>query len=621
MIAWFTKNTVAANLLAIAIIAAGLYPVMKDSLPVEFFPSSDPDVISVTVPYRGSTPVEVEEAVVVRVEEEVQDLEGIRKITSSANEGSGTVRIEVDDGYDPRTILEDVKNRVGAINTFPVETENPRISLAQRTFAAITITLSGDIPEKSLRELGELVREEVLAIEGVTQVELTGIRPYEIGIEVRQEILEEYNLTFADISNAIQRSSLDLAAGSIKTDVSEILLRTKGQAYTGEDFENIVIKSDSQGSVLRIKDVAVVNDAFSEEPSYTTYDGKPAVFVAVSSVGKQNILTIAGKVKDYIEERKASLPSGVSIDYWRDQSRVVDARLSTLLSSAVSGGLLVFTILTLFLRPSLAIWVCFGIPISFLGAIAVMPWLDVTVNIISLFGFILVLGIVVDDAIVTGESIFTRLQQGMPPQEAAIQGTKDVAAPVTFGVLTTMVAFLPLFLMSAGRGPIWQQIPLIIIPVLAFSLVESKLILPAHLSHVKVGQDRTKMNAFLRAQRWIADGLQLIVKKYYQPFLRVCLKNRYITVSIFIFAALLMFGMFTGGKYLRFVFFPRVETEYPSISITMPLGTASEITEGHVLRFQEAAAELQEKYTDPDSGKQLIKAITTVVGATRAGRG
>lgn len=621
MIAWFTKNSVAANLLAFGLIAAGLYPVMTDSIPVEFFPSSDPEVVSVTVPYRGSTPVEVEEAVVVRIEEAVQDLEGIRKITSTANEGSGTVRIEVLDDYDPRRILEDVKNRVNTINTFPTETENPQISLAQRTFPSITITLSGDISERALRVLGERVREEVLAIDGITQVSLTGVRPYEIGIELRQEILEEYGLSFADVSNAIQRSSLDLAAGSIKTEVSEILLRTKGQAYDRADFENIVIRSDSQGTVLRVKDVAVVRDGFSENPSYTTFNGKPAVFIQVASVGRQNILTIAEKVKTYAEERVLTMPSGVTMDTWQDRSRVVDARLTTLLSSAVSGGLLVFTILTLFLRPSLAIWVCFGIPISFLGALALMPWLDATINIISLFGFILVLGIVVDDAIVTGESIFTRIQEGMDPEQAAIVGTKDVAAPVTFGVLTTMVAFLPLFLMSAGRGPIWAQIPLIIIPVLAFSLVESKLILPAHLKHVRVGHDRSKMNFLMRLQRAIADGLERFVRKVYQPFLKVCLKNRYITMSVFIFLAMCMFGVFSGGKYLRFVFFPRVETEYPSVSIAMPLGTAPEITQAHVESFEEEAMKLQEKYTDPESGKQLIQVVSSSVGATRPGRG
>ena len=621
MIAWFTKNSVAANLLAIALIGAGLYPVITDSIPVEFFPSSDPDVISVQVPYRGSTPVEVEEAVVVRIEEAVQDLEGIRKITSTANEGSGTVRVEVLDGYEPRRILEDVKNRVNTINTFPVETENPQISLAQRTFPSITVALSGDVSERSLRELGERIREEVLAIDGISQVNLTGVRPYEIGIELRQEVLEEYGLRFADVSNAIQRSSLDLAAGSIKTDVSEILLRTKGQAYTREDFEEIIIRSDSQGSIIRVGDVAIVDDGFSENPSYTKYEGKPAVFIQVASVGRQNILTIAEKVKDYIEVRAPSMPAGVTMDYWQDRSRVVDARLNTLLSSAITGGLLVFTILTLFLRPTLAIWVCFGIPIGFLGALAMMPWLDATINIISLFGFILVLGIVVDDAIVTGESIFTRLQRGMDPEQAAIVGTKDVAAPVTFGVLTTMVAFLPLFLMSAGRGPIWAQIPLIVIPVLAFSLVESKLILPAHLKHVKVGQDRSKMNILLRVQRMIADGLERFVKKVYQPFLKVCLKNRYITASVFIFLAMMVFGLFSGGKYLRFVFFPRVETEYPSVSIAMPLGTAPEITQKHVESFEAAALALQEKYTDPDTGKQLIQVVSSTVGATRPGRG
>ena len=620
MIAWFTKNSIAANLLAAAIIGMGLYPVFTNQIPVEFFPSTDPDVISVRVPYRGSTPVEVETAVVIRVEEAVQDLEGIQKITSTANEGSGTVRIEVQKGYEPRLLLEDVKNRVNTINTFPVETENPQISLAQRTFPSIGVAIYGDLNEAALRRLAERVREDLLATDEITQAQVSGTRPYEISIEVEQETLEEYGLSFGDIAGSIRSSSLDLAAGSIKTDTSEILLRTKGQAYEGTEFADIVIRSDANGSVLRVGDVARVSDGFEETPSSVNFNGEPAIFVDVTVIGKQSILRAAESVREYVASQKMSMPPGVTIEYWQDRSRVVDARLNTLLNSAATGIILVFAVLTLFLRPALALWVCFGIPLSFMGAIALMPYTDTTINIISLFGFILVLGIVVDDAIVTGESIFSRIQSGMPPEEAAVVGTKDVATPVTLGVLTTMVAFIPLTMMEAGRGPIFAQITIIVIPVLLFSLVESKLILPAHLKHLSVGHDRSKMNPLMRAQRAVADGLERFVEKVYKPFLALCMRHRYTTMGVFVFIAFIVFGMLASGK-LRSVFFPRIDTEYPSVSLVMPLGTAPEITARHVDRMEQAAIKLREEYTDPDTGESIVEVISSVVGATRPGRG
>ncbi|HIL72445.1 MAG TPA: efflux RND transporter permease subunit, partial [Verrucomicrobia bacterium] len=436
MIAWFARNGVASNLLMIGIVVAGVSSLMQ-RISTEVFPDFELDIVNITVPYRGSTPFESEEGVVIRIEEAIQDLEGIKHIRSTAAEGAGSVAIEIEKGYEPRELLDDIKNRVDAINTFPVDTEKPIISLAKRTSPVITVVLSADMNERNLRELGEMVRNEISSLPTVTQVSLKAVRPYEIAIEVSEQNLRQYGLTLEAVAQAVSRSSIDLPAGVIKTKAGEILLRTKGQAYVQKDFEEIVLISRPDGTRLTIGDIADVIDGFDETPLYAEFNGESCVLIDVSRVGDQNAIDLAEDVKIYLDERQSSLPEGVTLTYWNDRSRIVRARLHTLTSSALQGGFLVFLVLTLFLRFSLALWVCLGIPVAFMGSIFLMPYLGVTINIFSLFGFILVLGIVVDDAIVTGENIYTHLQHGEDSTHACIQGTHEVAVPVVFGILTT----------------------------------------------------------------------------------------------------------------------------------------------------------------------------------------
>ena len=644
VIAWFCRNGVAANLLMAAILGLGgallmaSFPVKQSenpgfynlqqsfasflgAVPTEVFPDFELDVVEIGVEYRGATPAEVEESIVVKVEEAIQDLEGIKQISSSSAEGAGAVTVEIEKGYKVRDMLDDIKNRVDAINTFPDLAEKPIVRVAQRSSAVITVVLSGNMDERSLRSLGELTRDEIANLPKVTQVSLGAVRPYEIAIEIAEETLQRYGLTLAQVSRAVTQSSIDLPAGAIKTTAGEILLRTKGQAYVQEDFEQIVLLTREDGTRLTLGEIADIKDGFQEEPLFATFNNKPCVLINVARVGDQNAIELAEIVKSYMDEKRSSLPSGVEIDYWNDRSRIVAGRLDTLLNSAWWGMWLVILVLTLFLRPSVAFWVFLGIPISFAGAIALMPLIGVTFNIFSLFAFILVLGIVVDDAIVTGENVFTHLQNEEDGTDAAIKGTQEVAVPVVFGVLTTVVAFVPLLMIEGTRGKIFAQISLVIIPVLLFSLVESKLILPAHLKHLSTGRkDPKDLNILSRFQRLFADGLEAFVLKIYRPTLRLASDNRYLTLTLFLGTAAIIFALVSSTR-VRFTYFPRIESETATATLTMPLGAPSEITQKHIERIRAAAEQLQKKYTDDDGNSAIlnIMAVSGGQGQTRGG--
>jgi len=605
MIAWFTRNGVAANLLMMLIFFLGYTAVRQ--VPLEVFPSTTIDIVTVRMAYRGATPEEVEEGVAIRIEEAIYDLEGIKEIATECFEGRARLNIEIETGYNPRDILDDIKNRIDAITTFPNETELPIISLQKRLSRTISVVLAGDVTERQLRELGEEVRDDIASLPGITQVTLGGSRRYEISIEVSEDALRRYNLTFDEVVRAVRASSLDLPAGSIKTRGGDVLVRTKGQAYGQEDFEKVVVRAFANGTDLRLRDVATVNDGFEETPMYSRFNGQRAVNIDVHRIGNQNAIKVSDTVRDYVEAKAEVLPAGMELSFWRDRSTAIRNRLGTLQESAIFGGLLVFCTLVLFLRFSLACWVCLGIPISFMGALAVLPYIDVSINLISCFAFIMVLGIVVDDAIVVGENIFTHLQNSDDPLQAAIAGTREVAVPVTFGILTTVAAFVPLTMLPGGMGKIFFMIPAIVIPVLIFSLIESKLILPAHLKHLKAGRSDWKdMNLFQKSQSFFSRGLEKMVKNVYQPFLEIVLRNRYIALAVFVGLLMVYIGILRSGG-VQWVGFPRVPSEYATASLVMPIGTPVEVTKQHMDRIEAAAISLQEKYIDPSTGVSIIE--------------
>ncbi len=614
MIEWFARNGVAANLLMVVIFFLGIWS-LTSRIPLEVFPEIEREVVNIEMRYRGATPIEIEESIVIRIEEAIEDLQEIKRIISSANEGIARIRVELESGTDPRPTLDDIKNRVDAINTFPDDVERPTFSVQQFRREVISIAVSGDLPERELRELGERVREDLIALPEITQVDLTAVRPYEISIEISEHDLDRYQLTFDAVVNAIKRSSVDLPAGSIKTGSGEILLRTKGQAYVQSEFEKIVVLRRPDGTRVTVGDIATVHDGFEEEPLYALLNGQPAVLLEVYRIGDQSAIEIGKVVKQYVSDNQSAMPEGVRLDYWRDRSRIVQLRLNTLLKSALQGGLLIFLLLALFLRFSVAVWVCIGIPISFMGALIVMPEVGVTINLISLFAFILVLGIVVDDAIVTGENIYTHLKRSQDATMAAIRGTHEVAVPVTFGVLTTVAAFIPLLLIEGRRGPLFAQIPAIVIPVLLFSLVESKLILPAHMKHIKVGRGKEHLNWLQRVQRRVADGLESVIKSVYQPVLTKALERRFLTFTIFVGVAFIISSVVISGRY-GYTFFPRIESETARVTLVMPEGTPVTETTRHIQKLASAARQLQQKYSDPGTGEQVIRQILLSIGWT-----
>ncbi len=617
MIAWFARNHVAANLLMVTLLLLGLMS-LQLRIPLEIFPTFGADTISVSVSLRGSTPEEAEQSVAIRIEEAIQDLEGIEKISSRSREGSSSVTVEVDSGYEARELLNDIKSRVDAINTFPVEAEKPVISLAIRTREVISVSVSGDLSEREIRQQAEKVRDDLLQIPGVTQLELDDVRDYEIAIEVSQDRLRQYNLRLAQVAEAINASSLDLSAGNVKTKGGEVLIRLKGQAYDRPQFENIVVATQRDGSIVRVGDIATVKDAFTEDPMNTRFNGRPAAMIEVYRVGDQSAIDVADKVKAYISTQQSSLPLGMELNTWRDRSEIVKARLQTLASSALQGGILVLGLLTLFLRPSVAIWVFVGIPVSFMGAFLVMPFFNITLNLMSLFGFMLVLGIVVDDAIVTGENVYRHLQHSDDGLSAAINGTKEVAAPVTFGIFTTIAAFIPMTLIEGSRGILFQNIAVVIIPILLFSLIESKFVLPAHLKNIKLGKQRSD-NRFNRWQQNVASGFENFVLRFYQPLLNRALAYRYVTLSIFIGALIVIFAIVTSG-WTRFVFFPRVASESISLSLSMPTGTPFDVTDRHIEFITQQALALQNRHKDENAEESLILNIHSTTGTAGGGR-
>jgi multidrug efflux pump subunit AcrB len=622
MIAWFARNSVAANLLLIAIAVGGLLAI-QTGVTLEVFPPAEPRRIDVGVSLRGATPEDAELGIAVRIEEAVQDLEGIEQIISRSVEGGTTVSIEVDPDYDPRALLDDVKSRVDAINTLPVDAERPVINLVTRRFNVIEVVISGQYGEREIREFAEQVRDDLLRVDGITQVELKDVRNYEIAVEISQDQLRQYDLSLAEVAQAIRSSSSDFSAGNVRTVGGDVLIRSKGQAYQRAEFENIVVKTGRDGSIIRLGDIAQVRDAFEESSITTRFDGETAALIGVSRVGDQSAIDIADKVREYIDQRQATLPVGMSLSYWDDDSVVLRNRRGILTSSAIQGSILVIVLLTLFLRPAIALWVFVGIPVSFLGAFILMALFGFSLNVMSAFGFILVLGIVVDDAIVTGENVYRHMRDGDDSLRAAIDGTREVATPVTFGVLTTIMAFLPLLYIDGRLGDIFANIPAVVIPVLLFSLVESKFVLPAHLKNIRIHHEGDRQSRLQNWQRRFANGFENAIVRFYRPLLSLALRHRYATLASFVGVFIVIVALLASG-WTRFTFFTRIDSETARASLSMPVGTPFEVTDRHIQRILAEAQALRDRYRDPETGESLILNVLANTGssggATHTGR-
>lgn len=619
MIAWFARNHVAANLLLVAVVLAGLFSLVR-LVPVEVFPSFELEIVNVSVAYRAATPEDMETGVVNKIEEAIADLPEIEKLTSRASEGSATVTAEVRAGADPQKLLNDIKSRVDALSTLPADAERPIVERPLIKREVLSLVVAGDLDEKELNEIARQVRDEVVRLPDLTQTDLEGVRPYEIAIEVSEHQLRQYGVTLAEVAEAIQGQSIDLSAGRIRTPSGEILLRAKAQAYYYGQFANLVVKRFDDGSKLTLGQLAEVYDGFEEDPVFTRFNGKLAAVVNVYRVGDESALKVSEAVHKYLADNRSRFPPSIELGIWDDDARIIRARVNTLLTNAWQGALLVSILLGLFLRPVIAFWVVVGIPVTFMGAIALMPVFGITVNILSLFGFILVLGIVVDDAIVTGENIYTHYNRDPNGLMAAINGTKEVTTPVVFGILTTIVAFLPFVFIEGRMSILFEQVAFIVIPVLLFSLLESKLILPAHLKHIKQLKDYgNKPPLIVRVQQACANGLVVFVNKVYRPAVNACLNRRYLTWFSFVCIFVITFTLISQG-WTRFVFFPRIQSETARASLYMQEGTPLEETQQVIRRMEAVAEELQAEYIDPVSGDSIIENILATEGITGGNR-
>jgi len=587
IIAWFVGNPVAANLMMFMMIVTGLLGVA--SINQEQFPNIDPRAITVSVPYLGAAPEEVEEGVCVRIEETLKSTDGIAKLNTFASEGHCMVQMELTDDVDAAAALNEIKSQVDGINTLPVETEKPVVSKFTLFKSVMRIALSGDTDEKALKELGKTMRENIAALPGISRVDLGYVRPYELSIEVSEFDLRRYGLTLDGVARLVRASSLDMPGGTIKSEGGEILLRAKGQAYWGEQFENIIVLTRSDGTKLYLSDIATIRDTFEEGDLRARFNNKPAAIVQVWQVGKEDAIEIAAVVKDYLAKAQTRLPEGITATVWSDEAAELQQRLNSLSGAAYLGLFLVIVALSLFLKFKVAMWVAAGVPVALLGTFAVFPFADITLSTMSVMALILVLGILVDDAIVVGERIYGFEQMGYSQTDAAIKGAASVAVPVIFGVLTTIAAFLPLIMVSGRMAQFFGVIGWVVMISLVMSLIESMCILPAHLAHRKNNPPSTRISiAWNKFQRSLADGLERFAEVRYRPLLQKCVDYRYVTGAASLGLLIVAISLITSGRAV-FAFFPAISGDQVFATLEMPEGVSIEMTSQAAQRIEAAA--------------------------------
>lgn len=596
IISWFARNHIAANLMMFVIILTGIFS--ASTIRTQIMPDVQLDMITIDVAFPGASPGEVESGVVTRIEEAARNIEGIADMRSYSNPSFGRVRLDIEPSYDALAILDEVKMAVDRISNFPESIEKPAIYRNQPQPRAINVQVYGDLDETTMKDLASTVQDEILSLPSVTKADIQGARPYEISIELEESRLRQYGLDLDDVAQAVRRSSLDLPAGSIRSDSGDILLRTEGQAYRKADFEKIVLISEADGTRLTLGDIALINDGFAEVRFYSMFNGKPSVGISISAVGDQNQIDISNEVTDYVKKRSQTLPQGISIESWGNSTAFLSEAINIMVSNMVMGVLLVLLVLGIFLRLQLAFWVMLGMPIAFLGAFALLPLVDGSLNLLSLFGFILVLGIVVDDAIIIGESVQTTSDRDGHSLDNVIRGAKRVAMPATFGVLTTVATFIPLLTVPGGFGALPAAIGSVVILCLLFSILESKLILPAHLASMKPLPPNDN-SALRRFQNRFADGLKNFVENKYRPLLVKSIKARYTTLALFIGMLILAVG-FVMGPYVKTVFFPTISTGFIMAQLEMADGTSPDQVVKVVERLNNSLLELNDEQTEDD---------------------
>jgi multidrug efflux pump subunit AcrB len=575
-IAWMTGHKVGANLIMLVFLIGGL--VMTGNIKKEVFPDFDLDIITVSVAYPGASPEEVERGIILAIEEAIQGVEGIKQVSAAAREGSGTVTVEIIEGEDVQQIASDVENEVNRISSFPEDAEEINVTVAKRKRYVVSLALFGDQDERVLREMAEIVRDRLLQNPDITQVDLSGVRDFEISIEIPENTLRQYNLTLEDVALTIRRSAIELPAGAIKTSGGDVLVRVNERRDFGHEFAKIPIITSAEGTEVLLEDIAVISDRFEETDNFATFNGKPAVMVEVYRVGDQTPTSVSDAVLREKAEINQILPPGLSIEARNDRSEIYRQRLDLMMRNGLLGLGLVFILLSIFLEARLAFWVSLGIPVSFLGSLLFLPMLGVSINMVSMFAFIVTLGIVVDDAIVVGENIYFHQQAGMKWVQASVLGAREILMPVTFSVLTNMITFLPLFFVPGFMGKVFKQIPVVVICVFAISLIESFFILPAHVGRQRKTREKGLMHFLISHQQRFSVFFSQLVRDKYGSFLNLVLRWRYISLSIGVLVLLLSVGFIKSGR-MGFELFPKVESDYAQVSARLPFGTAVEKTQ------------------------------------------
>ena len=570
-IAWMAGNSVVANLLMAVLLVGGL--IVGWNIKQEVFPDFTLNSVQITVAYPGASPEEVENGIVLAIEEVIQDLEGIDEITSIATEGSATVTVDVIEGADVSRLWQEIKSEVDRIRTFPEEAEDPQIAIASHKRGVLTVALHGKVDELTLRSAADTVRDTLLLDPHITQVEFTGVKDYEIQAEIPQAALRRYRITLADAAEAIAGASVELGGGSLKTAGGDILVRVKDRRDTARQYARLPILTRDDGSRILLEDVGTVREGFEDANTWARFDGYPAVMIEIYRVGDQTPTEVAGAGRTVLEKLNQTLPEGLELTVLEDNSEVFSQRADLLLKNAFQGLILVFIFLALFLETRLAFWVSMGIPISFMGSFVFLSATDFSINIISMFAFIVTLGIVVDDAVVVGENIYHWRRKGLPPLKAAVAGVREVAMPVVFSVLTNLVSFLPLMFIPGIMGKIFKVIPLVVAAVFGVSLIESIFILPAHLGHSREREAFWPLNHLERRQKKFSAAFEVFVRNRYGAFLGLTIRHRYAVLAFGIAMMMGLAGYVTSGR-MGMEMFPSTESDYAYCAATLPYGTS-----------------------------------------------
>jgi len=605
----FIKYPVAANVIILAFVVLGTVGIF--TLKSSFFPLSESRLINISVAYPGASPQEMEEGIVLKIEDNIRGLIGVDRFTSTSSENSAQILVEVLKGYDVDAVLQDIKNAVDKVPSYPVGMEPPVISKSIFRTEAVSMALHGEnVSLKSLKTIARKVETDLRAMDGISQVEVSGYPAEEIEIAVNENKLRAYDLTFRDVANAISSNNILVTGGSIKTETEEFLIRVSNRAYYGVDLDYLVVKSDESGNKVRLIDVAKVRDRWSENPNRSYFNGRPSVRIQVSTTNSEDLITVADLTKEYIESFNES-HSNVQIDITRDASVTIVQRTKLLLKNGGQGMFLVLLFLALFLKPRLAFWVAFGIPISFFGMFIFAGAIGVTINVLSLFGMIIVIGILVDDGIVIAENIYHHYETGKNPVRAAIDGTMEVIAPITAAIVTTLVAFSTFFFLDGRVGEFFSEVAIVVILTLSISLVEALIILPSHVAHSKAltkGQKTYFFNRYAdRFISWMRDTV-------YGPYLKFFLKNKFLGFAIPIAILAVTLGSMRGG-IIRFTFFPSIASDRVTITLKMPQGTNENLTDSLISRIEEASWLVSEDFTKRQAdNKPVIQNIIKTIG-------